>query len=92
VKLNLVKRLVARGVVSTSDGFTTCTASVPIKIQRRVSGHWKTAATTMTTASGSYRERLVNHSGKYRARAPMAVPDGGTDICLAATSPVRINR
>jgi uncharacterized protein (TIGR03437 family) len=91
VTMNLVKHLVARGVVSTSDGFTTCTASVPVKIQRRASGHWKTVATTMTTASGSYRERIVNHSGKYRARAPVAVPDGGTDICLVATSPGRIN-
>ena len=91
VTLNLLKHLVARGVVSTSDGFTTCTATVPVKIQRRVSGHWKTVATTTTTASGSYRQKIVNHSGKYRARAPMAVPDDGTDICLVATSPVRIN-
>jgi virginiamycin B lyase len=91
VSLNLVKHLVARGVVRTGDGFTTCTAGVPVKIQSRVSGHWKTVATTTTTASGSYRERIASHSGKYRSKAPKAVPDGGTDICLAATSPVRIN-
>jgi virginiamycin B lyase len=91
VTLNLAKHLVARGVVSTSDGFTTCTASVPVKIQRRVSGHWKTVATTTTTASGSYKEKIPNHSSKYRSKALMAVPDGGTDICAAATSPVRVN-
>jgi hypothetical protein len=78
-------------VVSTSDGFTTCTASVPVKIQRRTSGRWKTVAATLTTASGFYREKIVNHSAKYRARARMVVPAGGMDICLAATSPVRIN-
>ena len=78
-------------MVSISDGFTTCTATVPVKIQRRVSGHWKTVATTTTTASGSYRKKIANHPGKYRSKAPMAVPDGGTGICLAATSPVRIN-
>lgn len=91
VTLNLGKHLVARGVVSTSDGFTACTATVPVKIQRRVSGQWKTVATTTTTTSGSYREKIANHSGKYRSKAPMAVPGGGADICLAAKSAVRIN-
>jgi uncharacterized protein (TIGR03437 family) len=91
VTLNLVKRLVARGVVSTSDGFTTCTATVPIKIQRRVSGHWKTVATTMTTASGSYREKIANHSGKYRAKAPKVARGGGADICSTSTSQARTN-
>ena len=91
VTLSLVKHLVAKGVVNVGDGFASCAATVPVKIQRRVSGHWKTVATTTTTASGSYRKKIADRSGKYRTKAPMAVPDGGTDICLAATSTVRIN-
>ncbi len=42
ITLSLKKHLVAKGVVSVGDGFTEGAASVPVKIQRRVSGHWKT--------------------------------------------------
>jgi streptogramin lyase len=89
VTLNLVRHLVARGIAKASDGFSSCTANVPVKIQRRVSGHWKTVGTTTTTASGSYKETIVNHSGSYRAKVPTVVRGGGADTCSAATSRVR---
>jgi streptogramin lyase len=91
VTLNLVRHLVARGVVKASDGFSTCAANVPVNIQRRVSGRWKTVETTTTTASGSYRETIADDSGKYRAKAPKTVLGGGGDTCSAAMSPVRIH-
>jgi hypothetical protein len=91
VTLMLRKHLVARGVVSASDGFTACVIDVPVKIQRRVSGNWKTVGSTTTTATGSYKKRIPDKPGKYRAKAPKVTLNEGADICPAATSPVRAN-
>ncbi|HEX9123218.1 MAG TPA: hypothetical protein VF984_07650 [Actinomycetota bacterium] len=87
--LKLKKHLVARGVVSVGDGFTACAASVPVKIQRRVSGHWKNVGSTTTSASGSYKKRIKDKTGKYRAKAPRVALNAGVDVCSVDTSPVR---
>ncbi len=91
VTLRLRKHLVARGVVSASDGFTACVTNVPVKIQRRVSGHWKTVGSTTTTATGTYKKRIPDKPGKYRAKAPKVTLNAGADICSGASSPVRTN-
>jgi hypothetical protein len=70
VTLRLVRSLVARGVVSADNGFTACAASVPVKIQRRVAGEWETVRTTTTSPTGSYRRRIPDKPGRYRATAP----------------------
>ncbi len=90
VTLRLVKSLVARGVVSVRDGFTDCAASVPVRVQRRASGQWRTVRTTTTSSTGSYRRRIPDRPGKYRARAPRVVLSDGDHICVRATSLVRI--
>jgi hypothetical protein len=89
VTLKLAKHLVAKGVVSVGDGFTACASSVPVKIQRRVSGAWKNVGSTTTSASGSYKKRIKDKPGRYRAKAPKVVQGGGTDVCKGDTSPVR---
>ena len=91
VTLNLKKHLVAKGVVSVGDGFTACAASVPVKIQRRVSGHWKAVGSTTTTSTGAYKKRIPDKPGKYRARATRVTLNAGVDVCSRATSPVRRN-
>ena len=91
VTLKLRKHLVARGVVSASDGFMACLTNVPVKIQRRVSGNWKTVGSSTTTVTGSYKKRIPDKPGKYRAKAPEVTLNAGADICSAATSPVRTN-
>jgi hypothetical protein len=91
VTLKLRKHPVARGVVSASDGFMACVLNVPVKIQRRVSGHWKTVGSTTTTPTGSYKERIPDKPGKYRVKAPKVTLNAGADICSAATSPLRTN-
>jgi hypothetical protein len=91
VTLSLRKHLVARGMVSVGDGFTACVASVPVKIQRRVSGHWKAVGSTTTTSTGAYKKRIPDKPGKYRARATRVALTAGADICSRATSPVRTN-
>jgi hypothetical protein len=89
VTLSLKKHLVAKGVVSVGDGFTACVSSVPVKIQRRVSGNWKSVGSTTTTASGSYSKKIKDKTGKYRAKAPKVVLNAGVDVCSGAKSPVR---
>jgi len=91
ISLSLRKHLVARGKVSVGDAFTACAASVPVKIQRRVSGHWKTVGSTTTTSTGGYTKRIPNKHGKYRARATRVALNSGADVCSRATSPVRTN-
>jgi hypothetical protein len=91
VTLKLAKHLVAKGVVSVGDGFTACAASVPVKIQRRVSGAWKNVGSTATTSTGSYKKRIKDKPGKYRARATKVAINSGADVCSKATSPVRKN-
>jgi large repetitive protein len=92
VTLSLKKHLRAKGVVSVGDGFTACTASVPVKIQRRVSGNWKSVGSTTTDASGSYSKKIKDKPGKYRAKATKVVLNNGVDVCLGDTSPARTHK
>jgi hypothetical protein len=93
VTLRLRKHLVARGMVSLTtegDGSTVCVASVPVKIKRRVSGHWKTVGSTTTNDTGAYNKRIKDRPGRYRATAPMiSLVEPVLQTCLRAISPVR---
>ena len=88
VTLREVRSLVARGAVSADNGYTACAASVPVKIQRRIAGEWKTVRTTTTSPTGSYSRRTPDKAGRYRAMAPGIVLFGPSS-CLRAISPVR---
>jgi hypothetical protein len=90
VTLHLRRHLVARGEVSVGDGFTDCAATVPVKIQRRLAGHWRTVRTTTTSPRGTYRRRIPDRPGRYRTRAPKLALSDGTNICARAISPVRL--
>jgi len=92
VTLSLKRHLRAKGVVSVGDGFTACTASVPVKIQRRVSGNWKSVGSTTTDASGSYSKKIKDKPGKYRAKAPKVTLNAGVDVCSADKSPARTHK
>lgn len=87
VTLRLVRSLVAWGVVA-DDASTACAASVPVKIQRRVAGRWETVRTTTTSPTGSYRRRIPDKAGRYRATAP-TFPSGVLTPCFRVISPVR---
>jgi hypothetical protein len=92
ITLSLRKHLVARGKVSSTEAtpFTDCVATVPVKIQRRVSGSWKTVGKTTTTDTGAYKKRIKDKTGKYRALAPKVTVND--EVCLRAVSPVRRHR
>jgi hypothetical protein len=89
ITLSLRRHLVAQGRVSSTEdpAFTDCVASVPVKIQRRVSGRWETVGKTTTTATGVYKKRIKDRPGKYRSVAPPI--NQFTDLCFRASSPVR---
>jgi subtilisin-like proprotein convertase family protein len=79
----------ARGQVSVTDGFSACASEVPVRIQHfdAGTGRWKTVASALTKANGSYTAGGVADSGKYRAIAKKTTLPTG-DKCLKATSPV----
>ena len=89
ITFKLKKSGKASGAVSVGDGFTACTASVPVKIQRRSNGNWKNVGTTTTTATGSYSKKTKGKPGKYRAIAPKVVLNNGVDLCLKDKSPTQ---
>jgi hypothetical protein len=91
ITLSLRRHLVVRGMVSVGDAFTACAATVPVKIQRRVSGDWKTVGSATTTSTGAYKKRIPDKTGRYRARATRVALNSGADLCSRATSPVRRN-
>jgi hypothetical protein len=80
---------VASGTVSATDGFADCVRNVTVRIQRRVSGDWRTIELTTTDAAGPYRERIPDRDGAYRAIARRLVL--GADVCARARSPVALN-
>jgi hypothetical protein len=84
----------ASGVVSSTEdpAFTDCVAAVPVKIQRKKNGAWKTVGKTTTTDTGSYTKKVKNPKGKqkFRALAPkVSLGDPVTDTCSKAKSAVR---
>jgi hypothetical protein len=89
ISLRLRDALVARGKVAAALATAPagCTAAVPVKIQRRVSGHWKTVGKTTTSDTGAYRKKIRNRHGKYRSLAPSVTLASG-EICSRAKSKV----
>ena len=89
ITLSLRRDLVAQGRVSSIEdpAFTDCVASVPVKIQRRVSGRWGTVGRTTTTDTGVYKKRIKDRPGKYRSVAPPI--NQFSYLCFRTVSPVR---
>jgi hypothetical protein len=90
VSLRLEGELKAVGKVRSEDGFEACTQDVRVKVQRKKDGSWKTIKTPTSDSEGSYRVKMADRPGKYRAKAPELSPSNGHK-CLAAKSPVRTN-
>jgi hypothetical protein len=86
ISLFLRRHLVATGAVRVSDGFAACYQGVGVRIQRRVSGRWRTIATTLTNDLGRFRASIANRAGRYRAVAPR--DNEGSDVCRRAVSQV----
>jgi hypothetical protein len=93
ITLRLKRHLVAKGRVSLSDPtdtFTQCIAGVTVRIQRRTSDGWTKIASTTTSDTGTYRKRIKDRPGKYRAKAAtIRIETADLHICWAAVSRVR---
>lgn len=87
VELGLGRHLVARGRVDAPDEAAHCYDDVDVDVQRRASGGWRTVATVTTKSGGSFRVRLEDRPGRYRAIAPETAPGAGT--CSRAASTTR---
>jgi IPT/TIG domain len=90
ISLKLKDKLVAKGTVKSTETtpFTDCAASVPVKIQKKKSGSWKTVGKTTTSDTGAYSKKIKNKKGKYRSIAVKTTLASG-EVCLKAKSPVR---
>jgi hypothetical protein len=94
ITFKIKKSGAASGVVSSTEdpAFTDCAAVVPVKIQRKTSGGWKTVGKATTNDTGSYSKKVKNKPGKqkFRALAPkVSLGDPVTDVCLKAKSATR---
>jgi hypothetical protein len=87
ITLDLRRHLVARGLVTVSDGFGVCASNVPVKIQRLRDGRWRTVDIAQTNTDGTYRERIPDRVGTYRAVATRVELNGGADVCARDRSP-----
>ena len=74
------------GQLSTNDGTTTCSAGVPVQIQRHRRSGWHTVGTQTTLADGTYKGRIGDRPGTYRAKVIATTLESG-DTCGRAFSP-----
>jgi hypothetical protein len=86
LSLGLKKHIVAK-VTVTSDG--ACKEGLPVKIQKSVSGKWKTIASGATVA-GVFKKKIADKPGKYRAKST-AFTDGNTQ-CLGSKSAAKTHK
>jgi large repetitive protein len=87
ITLDLLRHLVARGLVTVNDGFGVCASNVPVKIQRLRDGRWRTVDIAQTNTDGTYREHIPDRVGTYRAVATRVGLNGGADVCARDRSP-----
>lgn len=86
----LKRHLIAKGTL-TSEGPASCLAGIPVKVQKRVSGSWKPIKTTSATDAGSYKVKIPDKPGRYRAVVGVTTVDV-QNTCLATRSDVAVHR
>jgi hypothetical protein len=91
VSLRLRGHLRAFGFVNARGGGAECLGSRTVRVERRVSGGWRTMATDLTSATGFYSVRLGDREGTYRTRVVGTTLATG-DVCQTGVSPKREHR
>jgi subtilisin-like proprotein convertase family protein len=77
-----------KGMVAVEDGFLACTVGVPVIVESKVDGVWKTLGRTRTSPTGAFSLGGASERTQYRAIAKKTVL--GSDTCLkVATKPFR---
>lgn len=88
ISLTLRRHLVAKGTVTSSDGYLPCTRNAPVAIFRKSSTGWGFLKETVTNADGRYKVRLRDKPGRYLAFTPLGEVDY-LNMCSDAGSAVR---
>lgn len=89
--LVLGRHLVARGMLGAGEAFN-CVAGMVVRVQKRVTGSWRTIKTLTTDNTGAYRGHIPDAAGRYRAKSPEIETESPPDTCGAATSSPRVHR
>ena len=94
ISLRLRRHLRATGLVTVLDLVGQCRAAVPVQIQRRAAGRWRTLKSVTTKGDGTFSTSVPDRGGRYRARMKeQTKPVGGYDhVCLAETSAIRTHK
>ena len=75
-------KLSISGKVTVDDGFNDCRSTVPVKIQKKKNGKFKTIKQISTNGKGKFDTKVKDKTGKYRVLAPKV--DLGLDVCTKA--------
>jgi hypothetical protein len=84
-------RPAATGNVTALDGYHACERHVPVVIKRFKLGRWRWVATTSARDDGSYRVRVGDRPGRYRAQAQRVSLANGA-VCGGDRSNVIVHR
>lgn len=90
VSLRLVRHLRVRGQLGVQGSAPGCVDTALLQIQRKTSRGWEHVTALETQPDGSFRSRIADRPGRYRAVASETIV--GTRQCGAATSPVARHR
>lgn len=91
VKLKLRDGKATGRVVEHSAGDVACSRRVPVSLERKGNGRWRTVTQAKTNRNSAFTFRRLRSGSRYRVVAPEHETDYGA-TCLAATSPARTSR
>jgi hypothetical protein len=92
VTLDLRKHLNAKGQITAEQGASTdCYSDVTVDIQRKTKNGWRTIKFATTDNDGTYRTKLKDRKGKYRALVNELVINDVL-VCLSDVSPIARHR
>ena len=85
VALRFAKHLVTKGTVAVEDAYSECVAGAVIQIERKKAGLWKPVTTTVASDAGTFKLKIADKPGTYRATVASSSPSM-TNLCAAAIS------
>ena len=89
VTVDGVVKLLATAHIAASDGggnsVAECAEKVPVRVQRRGGGRWKTIKKTRTSSTARVRTRFADRAGRYRLLLPAHTTANNTE-CFKAIS------
>jgi hypothetical protein len=78
--LRLIGHLFAAGQMRAQDGYAPCTRGAPVSIFRKSGGGWNLLKQVHTGNNGTFRTRVKDVPGTYRAASPQGAVDD-VNVC-----------